>query len=212
MGPTLKMNWVNFILHRLDWTLVPLKWRVIPYISSSHYCMLISWLLSSGLLSFLGVGQDFSRQIGEGEGEPHHHCRILFSSCSGTYYHTNHVDSLFWSRLPLAASEVDSVLLIDDEVGIKDEEGVVQKERRHYQKVGSEVVVPAPVVPCHGVEKSSSWKSNQSSKTKIIVKNSSLLTMQLCKYPFQFNSVWFWMCEMCEICWKLGWVVPNIWM
>ena len=71
--------------------------------------------------------------------------------------------------MPLAASEVDSVL-IDDEVGIKDEEGVVQKERRHYQKVGS-VVVPAPVVPCHGVEKSSSWKSNQSSKTKIIVKS-----------------------------------------
>ena len=74
--------------------------------------------------------------------------------------------------MPLAASEVDSVVLIDDEVGIKDEEGVVQKERRrHYQKVGSEVVVPAPVVPCHGVEKSSSWKSNQSSKTKIIVKS-----------------------------------------
>ena len=46
-----------------------------------------------------------------------------------------------------------------------------KKGGRHYQKVGSEVVVPAPVVPCHGVEKSSSWKSNQSSKTKIIVKS-----------------------------------------
>ena len=60
-----------------------------------------------------------------------------------------------------------------------------KKGGRHYQKVGSKVVVPAPVVPCHGVEKSSSWKSNQSSKTKIIVKKSSLLTMQLCKYFFK---------------------------